>query len=187
MQIRAAEISEILREQVANFGGAPELKEVGRVTSVKDGIAVVYGLDSVQAGEMVEFSSGLKGMALNLETDNVGVVIFGDDRQVKEGDVIKRTKEIVQVPVGKELLGRVVDALGNPMVAESVSAEAGATARAAARNARARRDVGFPIGARLSFPRRARARARARVIHRLVRGPSRPRRRPCPGCRAPPR
>jgi F-type H+-transporting ATPase subunit alpha len=115
MQIRAAEISEILREQVANFGGAPELKEVGRVTSVKDGIAVVYGLDSVQAGEMVEFSSGLKGMALNLETDNVGVVIFGDDRQVKEGDVIKRTKEIVQVPVGKELLGRVVDALGNPI------------------------------------------------------------------------
>ncbi len=115
MQIRAAEISEILRDQVANFNGSPELKEVGQVTTVKDGIAVIYGLDNVQAGEMVEFSSGLKGMALNLEADNVGVVIFGNDREVKEGDTVKRTKEIVQVPAGKELLGRVVDALGNPI------------------------------------------------------------------------
>lgn len=115
MQIRAAEISEILQKQVANFDGKPELKEVGQVTAVKDGIAVVYGLEQAQAGEMVEFASGLKGMVLNLETDNVGIVIFGDDRQVKEGDTVKRTKEIVQVPVGKELLGRVVDALGNPI------------------------------------------------------------------------
>ena len=115
MTIRAAEISDILKKQIANFNNQAELKEVGEVVAVGDGIAKIYGLDSVQAGEMVEFSGGLKGMALNLETDNVGVVIFGNDRDVKEGDTVKRTGEIVQVPVGKGLLGRVVDGLGNPI------------------------------------------------------------------------
>lgn len=115
MDIRAAEVSEILKKQIENFDSNAELKEVGQVVAVKDGIAVVYGLDDVQSGEMVEFAGGLKGMVLNLETDNVGIVIFGDDRGVKEGDTVKRTREIVQVPAGKELLGRVVDALGNPI------------------------------------------------------------------------
>jgi F-type H+-transporting ATPase subunit alpha len=115
MEIRAAEISAILKEQIANFGTEAESAEVGQVLAVGDGIARVYGLDSVQAGEMVEFANGVKGMALNLENDNVGVVIFGDDRGVKEGDVVKRTKSIVDVPVGKGLLGRVVDGLGNPI------------------------------------------------------------------------
>jgi F-type H+/Na+-transporting ATPase subunit alpha len=115
MQIRAAEISAILKQQIANFGTEAEVAEVGQVLSVGDGIARVHGLDSVQAGEMVEFPGGIKGMALNLEADNVGVVIFGDDRTIKEGDVVKRTGAIVDVPVGKGLLGRVVDALGNPI------------------------------------------------------------------------
>ncbi len=115
MDIRAAEISQILKEQIASFGTEAQVAEVGRVLSIGDGIARVYGLDEVQAGEMVEFEDGTKGMALNLETDNVGVVIFGDDRGIKEGSTVKRTKAIVDVPVGKGLLGRVVDALGNPI------------------------------------------------------------------------
>ncbi|MDP6120902.1 MAG: F0F1 ATP synthase subunit alpha, partial [Rhodospirillales bacterium] len=115
MDIRAAEISAILKEQIANFGTEAEVAEVGQVLSVGDGIARVHGLDKVQAGEMVEFPGAIKGMALNLETDNVGVVIFGDDRTIKEGDTVKRTGAIVDVPVGKELLGRVVDGLGEPI------------------------------------------------------------------------
>lgn len=115
MDIRAAEISAILKEQIKNFGKEAEVSEVGQVLSVGDGIARVYGLDNVQAGEMVEFPDGTRGMALNLESDNVGVVIFGSDRDIKEGDIVKRTGAIVDVPVGKELLGRVVDALGNPI------------------------------------------------------------------------
>jgi len=115
MDIRAAEITSILKSQIANFGESAEVTEVGQVLSVGDGIARVYGLDSVQAGEMVEFENGIKGMALNLETDNVGVVIFGSDRDIKEGQTVKRTGTIVDVPVGKEMLGRVVDALGNPI------------------------------------------------------------------------
>jgi len=115
MQINPSEVTKILKEQIKKFGEKAEVSEVGQVLSVGDGIARVYGLDNVQAGEMVEFSVGLKGMALNLESDNVGVVIFGDDSSIKEGDVVKRTKAIVDVPVGKELLGRVVDGLGNPI------------------------------------------------------------------------
>ncbi|GHD59591.1 ATP synthase subunit alpha [Thalassobaculum fulvum] len=115
MDIRAAEISGILKEQIANFGAEAEVAEVGQVLSVGDGIARVYGLDQVQAGEMVEFPGGIRGMALNLETDNVGIVIFGDDRSIKEGDTVKRTGAIVDVPVGRGLLGRVVDGLGNPI------------------------------------------------------------------------
>ncbi|MCH8188490.1 MAG: F0F1 ATP synthase subunit alpha, partial [Proteobacteria bacterium] len=115
MDIRAAEISAILKEQIANFGTEAEVSEVGQVLSVGDGIARVHGLDNVQAGEMVEFPGGIRGMALNLESDNVGVVIFGDDRTIKERDVVKRTGTIVDVPVGKGLLGRVVDSLGNPI------------------------------------------------------------------------
>jgi len=115
MDLRAAEISAILKEQIANFGTEAEVSEVGQVLSVGDGIARVYGLDKVQAGEMVEFPGGIKGMALNLESDNVGVVIFGSDASIKEGDTVKRTGDIVDVPVGKGLLGRVVDALGNPI------------------------------------------------------------------------
>ena len=115
MDIRAAEISAILKDQIKNFGKEAEVSEVGQVLSVGDGIARVYGLDNVQAGEMVEFPGGIRGMALNLEADNVGVVIFGSDRDIKEGDVVKRTGAIVDVPVGPEMLGRVVDALGNPI------------------------------------------------------------------------
>ena len=115
MDIRAAEISSILKDQIENFGTEAEVAEVGQVLSVGDGIARVYGLDDVQAGEMLEFPNGVQGMALNLETDNVGIVIFGDDREIKEGDTVKRTGSIVDVPVGKELLGRVVDPLGNPI------------------------------------------------------------------------
>src|SRR5210317_2078023 len=115
MGIQAAEISAILKEQITNFGKDAEVAEVGKVLSVGDGIARVYGLDNVQAGEMVEFPGGLRGMALNLENDNVGVVIFGSDREIKEGDTVKRTGAIVDTPVGKGLLGRVVDALGNPI------------------------------------------------------------------------
>jgi F-type H+-transporting ATPase subunit alpha len=115
MDIKAAEISAILKDQIKNFGQEAEVSEVGQVLSVGDGIARVYGLDNVQAGELVEFPGGIKGMALNLETDNVGVVLFGNDRGIKEGDTVKRTGAIVDTPVGKELLGRVVDALGNPI------------------------------------------------------------------------
>jgi len=115
MQINPSEVTKILKEQIKKFGEKAEISEVGQVLSVGDGIARVYGLDNVQAGEMVEFSGGIKGMALNLENDNVGVVIFGDDRSIKEGDVVKRTQAIVDTPVGKNLLGRVVDALGNPI------------------------------------------------------------------------
>ncbi len=115
MDIRPSEISSILKKKIAEFGAGGEVAEVGQVLSVGDGVARVYGLDNVRAGEMVEFSAGVKGMALNLEADNVGVVIFGDDRSIKEGDVVKRTGAIVEVPVGKGLLGRVVDALGNPI------------------------------------------------------------------------
>jgi len=115
MQINPSEVTKILKEQIKKFGEKTEVSEVGQVLSVGDGIARVYGLDNVQAGEMVEFSGGIKGMALNLENDNVGVVIFGDDRTIKEGDVVKRTGAIVDAPVGKKLLGRVVDALGNPI------------------------------------------------------------------------
>ena len=115
MDIRAAEISAILKEQIKNFGQEAEVSEVGQVLSVGDGIAHVYGLDNIQAGEMVEFESGERGMALNLGNDNVGIVIFGDDRPIKEGQTVKRTRAIVDVPVGKGLLGRVVDALGEPI------------------------------------------------------------------------
>src|SRR5690606_7638745 len=115
MDIRAAEISAILKDQIENFGNEADVAEVGQVLSVGDGVARIYGLDNVQAGEMVEFPGGIKGMALNLEVDNVGVVIFGEDRAIKEGDIVKRTGEIVDVPVGRGLLGRVVDALGNPI------------------------------------------------------------------------
>ena len=115
MQINPSEVTKILKEQIKKFGEKAEVSEVGQVLSVGDGIARVYGLDNVQAGEMVEFSVGLKGMALNLESDNVGVVIFGDDSSIKEGDIVKRTGAIVDAPVGKKLLGRVVDGLGNPI------------------------------------------------------------------------
>jgi len=115
MEIKAAEISSVIKDQIANFETKADIAEVGTVLSVGDGIARVYGLDQVQAGEMVEFPGGIKGMALNLEMDNVGVSIFGDDTGIKEGDTVKRTGEIVDVPVGKELLGRVVDGLGNPI------------------------------------------------------------------------
>lgn len=115
MDIKPSEISKILKEQIKNFGQEAEVSEVGQVLSVGDGIARIYGLDHVQAGEMVEFPGGVRGMALNLEADNVGVVIFGSDRDIREGDTVKRTGSIVDVPVGMELLGRVVDALGNPI------------------------------------------------------------------------
>src|SRR3954447_25327720 len=115
MEIRAAEISAILKDQIANFGNEADVAEVGQVLSIGDGIARVYGLDRVQAGEMVEFPNGEKGLALNLESDNVGVVVFGDDSHISEGDTVKRTNAIVDVPVGRGLLGRVVDALGEPI------------------------------------------------------------------------
>jgi F-type H+-transporting ATPase subunit alpha len=115
MEIRAAEISKVIRDQIASFGTDAEVSEVGQVLSVGDGIARIHGLDNVQAGEMVAFANGVQGMALNLEADNVGVVIFGSDSEIKEGDTVKRTGTIVDVPVGKELLGRVVDGLGNPI------------------------------------------------------------------------
>jgi len=115
MEIKAAEISSVIKDQISNFDTKADVAEVGTVLSVGDGIARVYGLDQVQAGEMVEFPGGIKGMTLNLETDNVGVSIFGDDTGIKEGDTVKRTGDIVDVPVGKELLGRVVDGLGSPI------------------------------------------------------------------------
>ena len=119
MQINPSEVTKLLKEQIKKFGEKVEVSEIGKVLSVGDGIARVYGLDNVQAGEMVEFDDGSKGMALNLESDNVGVVIFGDDRKIKEGATVKRTKSIVDVPVGKELLGRVVDGLGSPIDGKS--------------------------------------------------------------------
>ena len=119
MQINPSEITKLLKEQIKKFGEKAEVSEIGKVLSVGDGIARVYGLDNVQAGEMVEFDDGSKGMALNLESDNVGVVIFGDDRKIKEGATVKRSRSIVDVPVGKELLGRVVDGLGNPIDGKS--------------------------------------------------------------------
>ncbi len=115
MDIKASEISSILKEQIKGFDQKSEISEIGQILSVGDGIARIYGLDNVQAGEMVEFSGGIRGMALNLEEDNVGAVIFGSDREIREGDTVKRTGDIVDVPVGKELLGRVVDPLGNPL------------------------------------------------------------------------
>jgi F-type H+-transporting ATPase subunit alpha len=115
MQINPSEITKILKEQIKSFGEKAEVSEIGKVLSVGDGIARVFGLDNVQAGEMVEFEDGSKGMALNLEADNVGIVIFGDDRKIKEGSIVKRTGSIVDAPVGKELLGRVLDGLGNPI------------------------------------------------------------------------
>lgn len=115
MEISAAEISGILKKQIAEFGAQADVAEIGIVLSVGDGVARVYGLDNVQAGELVEFPGGITGMALNLESDNVGIVIFGNDRNIKEGDIVKRTKRIVEVPTGKGLLGRVVDGLGNPI------------------------------------------------------------------------
>ena len=115
MDIKASEVSSILKEQIKGFDQKSEVSEIGQVLSVGDGIARIYGLDNVQAGEMVEFPGGVRGMALNLEEDNVGVVVFGSDRDIREGDTVKRTGDIVSVPVGKELLGRVVDALGNPL------------------------------------------------------------------------
>ena len=120
MEINPSEVTKILKEQIKKFGDKAEVTEVGQVLSVGDGIARIYGLDNVQAGEMVEFSDGSKGMALNLESDNVGVVIFGDDKAIKEGDTVKRTGAIVDVPVGKELLGRVLDGLGNPIDGKGV-------------------------------------------------------------------
>ncbi len=115
MDIRAAEISAVLKEQIANFGTEAEMAEVGRVLSVGDGIARVYGLDEVEAGELVTFEDGTRGLALNLETDNVGIVVLGDDKNIHEGGTVKRSKSIVDVPVGKAMLGRVVDALGDPI------------------------------------------------------------------------
>ena len=111
MEINPSEVTKLLKDEIKNFGKKTDVSEVGKVLSVGDGIARVYGLDNVQAGEMVEFKDGSKGMALNLESDNVGVVIFGDDKEIKEGDTVKRTNSIVDVPVGKELLGRVFDVL----------------------------------------------------------------------------
>src|SRR6056300_727644 len=115
MDINPSEVTKVIKEQIENFGSETEVSEVGQVLSVGDGIARIFGLDNVEAGEMVEFSEGTKGMALNLENDNVGVVIFGDDSKIKEGDIVKRTGKIVDVAVGKSLLGRVVDGLGNPI------------------------------------------------------------------------
>jgi F-type H+-transporting ATPase subunit alpha len=115
MDIRAAEISKVIKDQIANFGTEAQVSEVGQVLSVGDGIARIHGLDQVQAGEMVKFANGIQGMALNLEADNVGVVIFGSDSDIREGDTVSRTGTIVDVPTGKGLLGRVVDALGNPI------------------------------------------------------------------------
>ena len=138
MDIRAAEISAILKEQIKNFGKEAEVSEIGQVLSVGDGIARVYGLDKVQAGEMVEFPGGIRGMALNLEADNVGIVIFGDDRDIKEGDTVKRTGAIVEVPVGKGLLGRVVDALGNPIDGKGPIADASGAASTSRRRASSR-------------------------------------------------
>jgi len=119
MDIRAAEISAILKEQIANFGSEAEIAEVGRVLSVGDGIARAHGLDEVQAGEMVEFESGVKGMALNLESDNVGIVIFGDDRSIREGDVVRRTASIVDAPIGMGFLAALLMRLAIRLTAKA--------------------------------------------------------------------
>ena len=168
MDIRAAEISAILKEQIENFGQEAEVSEVGQVLSVGDGIARVYGLDNVQAGEMVEFENGVRGMALNLETDNVGIVIFGNDREIKEGETVKRTGAIVDVPVGKGLLGRVVDALGNPIDGKGpIPGERKPRRRQGARHHSAqigaRADADRPQGDRRADPDRPRP---ARADHR---------------------
>ena len=141
MDIRAAEISKVIKDQIANFGTEAQVSETGQVLSVGDGIARIYGLDNVQAGEMVEFANGVQGMALNLEADNVGVVIFGSDAEIREGDTVKRTGTIVDVPVGKGLLGRVVDGLGNPIdgkgpIVSATSAAASRSRRPASSRAR---------------------------------------------------
>ena len=115
MSVNVSEISSIIKEKIEGSDIMADVAEVGQVLSVGDSIARVYGLEKVQAGELVEFAGGVKGMALNLEEDNVGVVIFGSDQSIREGDMVKRTDSIVSVPVGKHLLGRVVDALGNPI------------------------------------------------------------------------
>jgi len=128
MDIRAAEISKVIKDQIASFGSEAQVSEVGQVLSVGDGIARIYGLDNVQAGEMVEFANGIKGMALNLEADNVGVVIFGTDAEIREGDTVKRTGTIVDVPVGKGLLGRVVDGLATRSTARARSRRPSAAA-----------------------------------------------------------
>src|ERR1043165_6606796 len=148
MDSRAAEISAILKDQIKNFGQEAEVTEVGQVLSVGDGIARVYGLDNVQAGEMVEFPGGIRGMALNLEADNVGVVIFGEDRGIKEGDTVKRTGAIVEVPVGKALLGRVVDPLGNPIDGKGEIKCAAERRRAPPRRRQGARHHSAQIGAR---------------------------------------
>ena len=169
MDIRAAEISAILKEQIKNFGQEAEVSEVGQVLSVGDGIARAYGLDNVQAGEMVEFENGVRGMALNLETDNVGIVIFGNDREIKEGQTVKRTRAIVDVPVGKGLLGRVVDALGNPLDGKGPITGDGAPpgrregARHHSAQVGARADGDRPQGDRRADPDRPRP---ARADHR---------------------
>ena len=169
MDIRAAEISAILKDQIQNFGSEAEVTEVGQVLSVGDGIARAYGLDNVQAGEMVEFENGVRGMALNLETDNVGIVIFGSDRDIKEGQTVKRTGAIVDAPVGKGLLGRVVDALGNPIDGKGPikADEAHARGRQGPRHhsppVGARADGDRPQGRRRADPDRPRP---ARADHR---------------------
>ena len=169
MDIRAAEITAILKDQIKNFGQEAEVSEVGQVLSVGDGIARVYGLDNVQAGEMVEFENGVRGMALNLEADNVGIVIFGDDREIKEGQTVKRTRSIVDVPVGKGLLGRVVDALGNPIdgkgpiKADKRAARRRQGARHHSAQVGARADGDGPQGGRRADPDRPRP---ARADHR---------------------
>ena len=121
MDIRAAEISKVIKDQIANFGTEAQVSETGQVLSVGDGIARVHGLDNVQAGEMVEFANGVQGMALNLEADNVGIVIFGSDAEIREGDTVKRTQKIASVPVGKGLLGRVVEQLSQCDASHSIS------------------------------------------------------------------
>jgi len=146
MEIRAAEISSIIKDRIANFGTEADVAEVGQVLSVGDGVARVYGLDNVQAGELVEFASGVQGMALNLETDQVGVVIFGEDRQIREGDTVKRTGNIVEVPIGKGLLGRVVDPLGNPLDGKGpIQAEAKSTVEVKAPGILPRKSVHEPM------------------------------------------
>ncbi|NBC95163.1 MAG: F0F1 ATP synthase subunit alpha [Deinococcus-Thermus bacterium] len=146
MEIRAAEISSIIKDRIANFGTEADVAEVGQVLSVGDGVARVYGLDNVQAGELVEFQSGVQGMALNLETDQVGVVIFGEDREINEGDTVKRTGNIVEVPVGKGLLGRVVDPLGNPLDGKGpIKAEATSTVEVKAPGILPRKSVHEPM------------------------------------------
>ena len=146
MDIKASEISSILKEQIKGFDQKSEVSEIGQVLSVGDGIARIYGLDNVQAGEMVEFPGGTRGMALNLEEDNVGAVVFGSDRDIREGDTVKRTGDIVSVPVGKGLLGRVVDPLGNPLDGKGpIEAEANMKVDVKARGIIPRKSVHEPM------------------------------------------